>query len=79
MATPKQRSHSGEGHLVSNIITFVIMMVLFCASLVAFGLEPQIGAIPAFGIGLLLFALAFFIPKEILGRSDSHEELSSSR
>lgn len=79
MATPKQRSHSGEGHLVSNVITFVIMMVLFGASLVSFGLEPQIGAVPAFGIGLLLFALAFFIPKEILGRSDSHEELNTSR
>ncbi|EMY33688.1 hypothetical protein D477_013521 [Arthrobacter crystallopoietes BAB-32] len=77
MATPKQRSHSGEGHLVSNIITFALMMVLFLGSLVAFGLEPEIGAIPAFGIGLALFTLSFFIPKQIIGRSDSHKDLAS--
>lgn len=77
MATPKQRSHSGEGHLASNLVTFVIMMVLFLASIFTFGLEPQIGAFPAFGIGLALFALAFFIPKQIIGRSDSHKDLAS--
>jgi uncharacterized membrane-anchored protein len=77
MATPKQRSHSGEGHLVSNIVTFVLMMVLFLGALVAFGLEPEIGAIPAFAIGLALFGLAFFIPKQIIGRSDSHKDLAS--
>jgi uncharacterized membrane-anchored protein len=77
MATPKQRTHSGEGHLAGNIVTFVLMMVLFLGALFAFGLEPQIGAIPAFAIGLALFALAFFIPKQIIGRSDSHKDLAS--
>lgn len=77
MATPKQRSHSGEGHLVSNIVIFVLMMVLFLGAIVAFGLEPQIGWIPAFAIGLTLFALAFFIPQQIIGRSDSHKDLAS--
>lgn len=71
-AHPKQRTHSGEGHLVSNLITFAVIMVIFLGSLYAFSLESVIGPIPAFAIGLGLFALAFFIPKQILGRSDTH-------
>ncbi len=71
-AHPKQRTHSGEGHLVSNLITFAVIMVIFFGSLYAFSLESVIGPIPAFAIGLGLFTLAFFIPKQILGRSDTH-------
>ena len=71
-AHPKQRTHSGEGHLVSNLITFVVIMVIFLGSLYAFSLESVIGPIAAFAIGLGLFTLAFFIPKQILGRSDTH-------
>jgi uncharacterized membrane-anchored protein len=73
-AHPKQRTHSGEGHLVSNLITFVIMMLIFFGSLYAFSLEPVIGAIPAFAIGLGLFTLAFFIPKQIIGRADTYHK-----
>ncbi|NKX53353.1 DUF2207 domain-containing protein [Arthrobacter mobilis] len=67
------RTHAGEGRVAGNVIVFAIVMVLFLGSILSFGLEPQIGAIPAFALGLILFALAFFIPKQILGRSDSHE------
>ncbi|TJY72324.1 hypothetical protein E4J89_01115 [Arthrobacter sp. CAU 1506] len=74
MAHPKQRTHSGEGHLVSNIITFVIIMLIFFGSLYAFSLESVIGPIPAFAIGLGLFTLAFFIPKQIIGRSDTYHD-----
>jgi hypothetical protein len=73
MARNTQRQHAGEGRLAGNLIAFTIVMVLFLASILSFGLEPEIGAIPAFALGLILFALAFFIPKQILGRSDSHE------
>ncbi|MFD1212033.1 hypothetical protein ACFQ36_08270 [Arthrobacter sp. GCM10027362] len=73
MPRTTQRSHAGEGRLAGNLITFLVVLVIFFASLVSFSLEPQIGAIPAFALGLILFALAFFIPKQLLGRSDSHE------
>ncbi|MET1153013.1 hypothetical protein [Arthrobacter sp.] len=73
-AHPKQRTHSGEGHLVSNLITFVVIMLIFFGSLYAFSLESVIGPIPAFAIGLGLFTLAFFIPKQIIGRSDTHHK-----
>ena len=73
-AHPKQRTHSGEGHLVSNLITFVVIMLIFCGSLYAFSLESVIGPIPAFAIGLGLFTLAFFIPKQIIGRADTYHK-----
>lgn len=73
MARTTQRQHAGEGRLAGNLITFILVMVLFFAAIVCFGLEPEIGPIPAFALGLILFGLAFFIPQQILGRSDSHE------
>ncbi|NKX51075.1 hypothetical protein HER39_10985 [Arthrobacter deserti] len=73
MARTTQRQHAGEGRLAGNLITFAIVMAIFLASIVAFALEPEIGAIPAFALGLILFTLAFFIPKQLIGRSDSHE------
>jgi hypothetical protein len=71
--TTTQRQHAGEGRLAGNLVAFVVVMVIFLAAIVCFGLEPEIGWIPAFALGLILFALAFFIPQQILGRSDSHE------
>jgi uncharacterized membrane-anchored protein len=73
MARNTQRQHAGEGRLAGNVITYIIVMAFFLGAILCFGLEPQLGAIPAFALGLILFALAFFIPKQILGRSDSHE------
>lgn len=69
----RQKLHSGEGHGLSNAIAFTVMMVLFLASIYSFSFfysGPW-----SFVVGLLLFALAFFIPQAIMGRSDSHEEL----
>ncbi|MCG2620500.1 hypothetical protein LVY72_01080 [Arthrobacter sp. I2-34] len=73
MARTTQRQHAGEGRLAGNVIAFIIVMVLLLASFVAFAMSPEIGYVPAFTLGLVLFALAFFIPQQILGRSDSHE------
>ena len=74
MARTTQRQHAGgEGRLAGNVIAFIIVMVLLLASFVAFAMSPEIGYVPAFTLGLILFALAFFIPQQILGRSDSHE------
>jgi hypothetical protein len=73
MARTTQRQHAGEGRLAGNVITFIIVMAIFLAAIVTFSLEPQIGWVPAFALGLILFGLAFFIPQQILGRSDSHE------
>lgn len=60
-------THSGEGHLVSNLVIFGLMMACFLGSLYAFSFWSLDNVfIPGiFGIGL--FALAFWIPKGLLG------------
>lgn len=69
----RQKYHSGEGHGLSNAIAFTVMMALFLSAIYAFSFFSS--GPWSFAVGLLLVALAFFIPQGIMGRSDSHEEL----
>ncbi|GAB3521593.1 hypothetical protein [Arthrobacter monumenti] len=63
-------THSGEGHLVSNVIIFTIMMVLFLGSLYAFSFWSLDNVFLPGIIGMVLFALAFFIPKQIMANME---------
>lgn len=55
------RTHSGQGHAAENVIVFTIMFLMFLGGiyLMSFILDVHYFA---FGIGLGLCLLAFFIP-----------------
>ncbi|WP_026553025.1 hypothetical protein [Arthrobacter sp. H20] len=75
-AQSKQPTHSGEGHLASNLITFIIMMALFLGSIFSLTFFVQ-GNVWAFAVCLVLFFLAYWIPQGILGRSDTGPTLAA--
>lgn len=61
------RTHSGQGHMASNVLWFVICMVLLCGALVLFSYwisDPSSGNI--FALGLVCYGLTFFIPLTLL-------------
>ncbi|WP_026534891.1 hypothetical protein [Arthrobacter sp. H14] len=60
-------THSGEGHLVSNVIIFTVLMVLFLGALYAFSFWSLDNVFVPGIIGMVLFALSFWIPKQIMG------------
>ena len=62
-----------ENSLGSSIMMFVLMMVLFGASLYSLSFLTLGNAWPM-AVCLGLFALAFWIPQTITGRSDSAGE-----
>ena len=62
-----------ENSLGSSIILFVLMMVLFGASLYSLSFLTLGNPWPMAAC-LVLFALAFWIPQTITGRSDSAGE-----
>ena len=75
-STPnKQPTHSGEGHLVNNLVTFAVMMVMFLGSIFALTFFDQHN-VWAFAVCLTLFFLAFWVPQTILGRSDTGPTLA---
>ena len=74
-AQRKQPTHSGEGHLASNLITFAVMMALFLGSIFSLTFFDQ-NNVWAFAACLVLFFLAFWIPQAILGRSDTGPALA---
>ncbi|MBG6191953.1 hypothetical protein IWX64_002922 [Arthrobacter sp. CAN_A212] len=74
-APAKQPTHSGEGHLASNLVTFAVMMVLFLGSIFALTFFDQ-SNVWAFAVCLTLFFFAFWIPQAILGRSDTGPALA---
>lgn len=63
-------THSGEGHLVSNLVIFTILMVLFLGALYAFSFWSLDNAFVPGIIGMTLFALAFWLPKQVLGQME---------
>ncbi|GAB3252961.1 hypothetical protein [Arthrobacter pigmenti] len=63
-------THSGEGHLVSNLIVFIILMACFLGALYAFSFWSLDNAFIPGLIGMGLFAAAFFIPKQIMGNME---------
>jgi hypothetical protein len=62
-----------ENHLGSTILKFVVMMALFLASVYSLSFLTLGNPWPM-AVCLGLFALAFWIPQTVLGRSDSAGE-----
>lgn len=77
MAQTKQKTHSGEGFLVGNLIAFVVMFALLLAGIYALSWWTLDNAIIPGVVCLVAVFLAFWVPMGILGRSDSHMELAS--
>lgn len=61
------RSYSGQGHLVSNLVFFVLCMVIMIGSFVAFASYPNSPLV--WVIGLVLYALSLLIPVGLLQNS----------
>ena len=62
-----------ENRLGSSIILFVLMMALFAGSLYSLSFLTLSNPWPM-AVCLILFALAFWIPQTVTGRSDSAGE-----
>lgn len=62
-----------ENKLGTTIVLFVVMMVLFLGSIYSLGFLTLGNPWPMLAC-LIMFALAFWIPQTILGRSDSAGE-----
>lgn len=73
----KQPTHSGEGHLVSNLVTFVIFVAIFVASLYSLTWLTLDNVWPMVAC-LVLASLAYFVPL-VMGRSDSAKVLAEGR
>ncbi|MFI7581389.1 hypothetical protein [Kocuria kalidii] len=63
------RSHSGQGHLVNNLVFFVLCMAIMIGSFIAFATYPDSPLVWIVGLGL--YALALLIPVGILQNSTS--------
>ncbi len=73
MADQRHKLHSGEGHLGSNLAIFAVCLVILLAGFYVLNFVTFQTPWP-FIACILLVGLAYFIPKQILGRSDSHGE-----
>jgi hypothetical protein len=67
------KTPQNENPLVSSIVVFTIMMVLFLGSIYSLSFLTLGNPWPM-AVCLGLFALAFWIPQTLLGRSDSAGE-----
>lgn len=80
-ANGKNRSHSGQGHLVENVIVFAVLFVIFVAGFYATSFAelfsaphawwPMIGVI---GGGTLVFMIGM----NVFGRSDAHPDRTAN-
>ncbi|GAA3289522.1 hypothetical protein ACFFON_16005 [Arthrobacter citreus] len=73
----KQPTHSGEGHLVSNLVTFVIFLAIFLVGLYSLTWLTLDNVWPM-AICLALGTLAYFVPF-LMGRSDTAKVLAEGR
>ncbi len=73
MSKNTSKAPRGENSLTSSIVIFAVMMVLFFASLYSLSFLTLGNPWPM-AVCLGLFALAFWIPQTVLGRSDSAGE-----
>lgn len=73
MSSNTTKTPQNENSLASSIAIFVLMMVLFLASVYSLSFLTLGNPWPM-AVCLGLFALAFWIPQTILGRSDSAGE-----
>ncbi|WP_024367279.1 hypothetical protein [Arthrobacter sp. TB 26] len=69
-----QQTPQNENSLGSSLILFVLMMVLFGASLYSLSFLTLGNPWPMAAC-LVLFAASFWVPQTILGRSDSAGEV----
>ena len=68
-------AHAGKGHLVGNILVFVIMFGMFLLGLYLVSWLSLDNVWPMAALVVLAF-LAFFIPQGILGRADTGHNLA---
>ena len=73
MSSNTTKTPQNENSLVPSIIIFVVMFVLFLASVYALSFLTLDNPWPM-GVCLGLFAIAFWVPQTVLGRSDSAGE-----
>lgn len=73
----KQPTHSGEGHLVKNLVTFVIFFGLFALSLYSLN-WLTLDVVWPMAACLVLGTLAYMIPF-MMGRSDTSAELAEGK
>ncbi|WP_082046426.1 hypothetical protein [Arthrobacter sp. L77] len=71
----KQPSHAGEGHLVENVVVFVLIFGAFLLGIYLLNWLTLDTVWPMAAIVVIAF-LAFFIPQGILGRSDTGYNLA---
>ncbi len=71
--TKTARTPKSENHLASSVVLFVLMMALFFGALYSLSFLTLGNPWPM-AVCLALFALAFWIPQTITGRSDSAGE-----
>ncbi|MFJ5697828.1 hypothetical protein [Arthrobacter sp. NPDC093139] len=71
--TTQVKTPQNENSLVTSIVLFVVMMALFLGSIYSLSFLTLGNPWPM-AVCLGLFALAFWIPQTILGRSDSAGE-----
>jgi hypothetical protein len=68
-------AHAGKGHLVGNILVFVIMFGLFLLGMYLLTWFTADNVWPMAAIVVLAF-IAFFVPQGILGRADTGYNLA---
>ena len=73
MSSNTTKTPQGENSLASSIVLFVLMMALFFGALYSLSFL-SLGNPWPMAACLGLFALAFWIPQTLLGRSDSAGE-----
>ncbi|MGO4121528.1 hypothetical protein [Arthrobacter sp. C9C5] len=73
MSSNTTKTQRGENSLASSVVLFVLMMALFFGALYSLSFL-SLGNPWPMAACLILFALAFWIPQTITGRSDSAGE-----
>lgn len=73
----KQPTHSGEGHLGSNLVSFIIYLAIFLVGLYSLTWLSLDNVWPM-AICLGLCTLAYFVPF-VTGRSDTAKVLAEGR
>jgi fatty acid desaturase len=72
-STGTVQTPENENSLVASIVLYVVMMALFLGAIYSLSFL-SLGNPWPMAVCLVLFALAFWIPQTILGRSDSAGE-----